>query len=219
MTPHYAHRAAERTEENEAVLQPELHGAATPAPLPPEPEPPPTVIPLPDVAPKPPEPQPDLPQQAPHTANAGQWRGLFFLPTESTDDFDAFYERLDEHYMPFNDEERVAVAKFAEARWALNRRKRVVEKIEEAIYAAAPNPANWSENDFKRLALADAYRQQAEKVVRRAQRDVELFVNTRFEESRWQTNRDLAERRLQLQKHRFGFALQKAGIGIKEAAA
>jgi hypothetical protein len=67
MTPHYAHCAAERENEKEAVREPELHGAAAPAPLPSEPELPPKVIPLPDKAP---EHQPDPPPQVPQTAKA-----------------------------------------------------------------------------------------------------------------------------------------------------
>ena len=220
MTSHYAHRASERNAEaKDPIPQPESHGAATPVPIPSEPEPLPSVIPLPDTAPKPPEPQPEIPRQAPHTANAGRWSALFFLPNESPDEFDAFYERLDNLYMPYNDEETVIVAKFAEARWALNRRKRVVERIEEALYQARPNPVDWSEEDFKRLARADAYRERGEKAARRLQKDVESFMRERNSDSKWQSKHDLAERHLQLQRQRFSFTMHQAGVGLKQATA
>ena len=64
MTPRYPLCAAERKKEKEAVSEPELHGAALPAPLPSEPELPPKMIPLPDEAP---EPEQDPPPQVPRT--------------------------------------------------------------------------------------------------------------------------------------------------------
>jgi len=216
MTPRSVHRAAERKHDG-AVSQTEMHGAATPAPLPPEPEPPPTFLPVPDVAPQVPDSQPQ-PHQAPPPATAA-WTGLFFTADESIEEFNEFYERLDDHYMPYNPEERVSVAKLAEARWALHRRKRVVESIEGELFSTTPNPAEWTEADFKRLALADAYRLQAERIVFRAQQNVDAFVRERGEDSKWQTSFDLAERRLHLQKQKFGFALHEAETRSKRTGA
>ncbi len=205
MTPQYIYdRAAARKEDEDrnTIPQPELHGAATPAPLPSEPEPPPNVVPLPNPA-EPVQPESKPPQ--PHTPIEvnGRWVGLFFLPNESPEEFTAFFERLDDYYMPFNEEERVCVAKFAEARWGLNRRKRVVESIEGALYAAHPNPNDWSESDFKRLALADAYRMQGEKIVQHCQRGVERFSKNRDSDSKWQTHYALDERRFDFEKQKF----------------
>ena len=215
MTPHSVRRAAERKQEA-AVKQTALHGAATPAPLPPEPEQPPVFIPLPDAAPSTPDSKPE-PPQAPEPA-AGQWE-IFLTADESRDEFDAFFERLDDHYMPYNPEERVLVAKLAECRWSLHRRKRAVESIEAALYKATPDPAQWSEADFRRLAIADAYRLQAEKLVCRAQRNVEAFVRNRLEDSKWQGYFDLADRRFHLQRQKFAFTLQQADKRAKHVHA
>ena len=222
MTPQYIYdRAAARKEHEEknAALQPELHGAATPAPLPPEPEaPPPSVLPAPD----PDQAKPESKPPQPHLPNTvqGRWVGLFFLPDESPEDFTAFFERLDDYYMPFNEEERACVAKFAEARWGLTRRKRVVENIESALYAAHPNPNDWSESDFKRLALADAYRMQGEKIVQHCQRSVERFSHNRDSDSKWQTQYALGERRFDFEKQKFEqLRHRKSESRAKKAAA
>ncbi len=215
MTTRFVRRAAERKHQG-AVKQTELQGAATPAPLPPEPEPLPTVVPLPDVAPKVPDSQPE-PHAAPPPATAA-WQGLFFTSGESIEEFNEFFERLDDHYMPYNPEERISVAKLAESRWSLHRRKRAVESIEAELYASTPGPATWTEADFKRLALADAYRLQAERVVFRAQQNVDAFIRERTEDSKWQSNFDLAERRLHLQKQKFAFALHESETRHKHIA-
>lgn len=215
MTPHPIHSAAERPETaDEDIHQPELHGAATPAPFPSEPEQPPQVIPLPDPQQEPEEPHahPDIPA-APKPVFYKHWRGVSLAPGELEDEFNQFYEALDDHYMPFNEEERVSVGKLAEARWALHRRKKVVETIESRLYAKTPNAADWTEADFRRLAVADAYRLRAERLVQLAQQNVNAFVTFRGEDSKWQAYFDLADRRYELEKANF------AALQTKEAAA
>ncbi len=215
MQPHHVHSAAERHEtETDVIHQPEAHGAATPAPFPSEPEQPPQVLPLPI-----PE-QPDDPQAQPQKIPASpkpiaykHWQGVSFVPGELEDEFNEFYERLDDYYMPFNDEERVFVGKLAEARWSLHRRKKVVEEIEARLYTKTPNAADWSEADFKRLAIADAYRLRAERLVSYAQANVNHYVTFRGEDSKWQAYFDLADRRFQLQRE----TLEKSKV--KRAAA
>ena len=217
MTPQNVFGAVER-HESDAV--PQLHGAATPVPLPSEPEPPPTAIPLPDkkrttdVPDSPEEPAPHFPQ-----APKGRWERMFFLAGESPDEFSEFHERLDNYYMPFNDEERVCVIKLAEARWALARRKRVVELVEGALYAANADPTKWSEADFKRLAAADEARLRAERIVRIAQQNVEGFNKIRDADAKWHNYYALAERRFEWEKRRDELGLTQPGTRTKEAAA
>jgi hypothetical protein len=210
MTPHSVSSAAER-KEKPTTPQTELHGAATPAPLPSEPEAPPQAIPLPDPNPKPPNAQPEIPSIPQPTFQ--RWQAMSFIAGETPDEFNEFYERLDDHYMPYNEEERLRVAKLAEARWVLHRRKKVVEAIEARLYADNPVAADWTEADFKRLALADAYRVRAERTVQQAQANVDAFVVFRGEDSKWQAYFDLADRRFQLEKENY------KATGIKKAAA
>lgn len=211
MTPPQISSAAERPETGSDVIhQPELHGAAIPAPIPSEPEQSPQAIPL----PTPEEPdmpyfKPEVKPYAPPPKPYKTWQGLSLAPGESEDDFNIFYERLDDHYMPFNEEERVCVGKLAEARWALHRRKKVAEAIESRLYAKTPNAADWSEADFKRLAIADDYRLRAEKLVSLAHQKVHAYVSFRSEDSKWQAYFDLADRRFQLEKEKFERAQAK----------
>ena len=197
MTPSPVHRAAERTERT-------ADAAALPAPIPAEPEPLPTpVIPAPDVAqPDPDHPQGDWPKPAP-----SRYEGVV-LNHESFEEFLAFAENLEDHYMPFNQEERVFVGKLAEARWFSRRRKGVFESIESAVFAAQPDTSKWGEAEFRRLAVADSYRIQGEIAVQRAQEKVEEFMLQRISDYQYETDRDLAVRRLEVQKRRCEIAMR-----------
>jgi hypothetical protein len=181
------------------------------------------LIPVPRVEPAEPERDPNAPQPA-----ISRCEGLI-VQGETREEFNQFSERLDDHYMPFNYEERVSVGRLAECRWFLRRRRRVFESIETELYATQPDPSKWSEADFKRLALADSYRMKAEKAVWRAYEDVEGFLRQRIADYRFETNRDIAVRRLELQKRRFELAARvvemrerrttKAGHAVKGAVA
>jgi len=219
MTPSPVHRAAERTERTtDGPAAPQeadftVHGAAMPAPVPAEPESLPIpVIPAPDVAPPDPDhPQGDWPKPAP-----SRFEGVV-LPNESMDEFLAFAENLEDHYMPFSNEERVFVCKLAEARWFLRRRKRVFESVESAVFAAQPDTSKWGEAEFRRLAVADNYRIQGEIAVQRSQQKVEEFMLQRIKDYQYETDRDLAARRLELQKRKCDIAMRRSRASGKPA--
>ncbi len=204
MTPSPVHRAAERTErtaESPAVsyeADTTVNAAALPVPVPAEPEPlQMPVIPAPDVAP----PDPDQPESERPRHPPSRFEGVV-LNHESFEEFSSFVENLEDHYMPFNHEERVFVGKLAEARWFSRRRKKVFESIESALFAAQPDTSKWGEAEFRRLAVADSYRIQGEIAAQRAQEKVEEFMLRRISEYQYETDRDLAVRRLEVQKRR-----------------
>jgi hypothetical protein len=219
MTPSPVQRAVERQEESTdspAAFQQAnvtVYGAALPVPVPAEPEPIP-VIPAPDVAP----PDPDPPEPERHKRQAPTRYEGVVSNTESLEEFSTFAENLEDHYMPFNFEERVFVGKLAEARWFLRRRKRVFESIESALFAAHPDTSKWGEAQFKRLAMAENFRTQGEIAVQRALKKVEEFMLQRIKDYHFETNRDLANRRLDLQQRRCDVAMQNAVMRTTQAS-
>jgi hypothetical protein len=208
MTPSPS-RAAERKEKRTNA-----QGAAIPAPLPQKPEPTQPVLPLPDVQPAPAE-LPSPPENPPPTTS--RYDGVV-MAGESRQEFDAFCEHLHDYYMPYNAEEQVFVGKLAESRWFLRRRKRVFETVEAGLYAVQPDPTKWSEADFKRLALADSYRAQAERAVNGAHKHVEAFMRQRTDDYHFHAHRDLALDRFQLQVKKYEFSLWKAGLRPRSAS-
>ena len=206
MTPSPVHRAAERTDKTADLHRADttVNAAALPVPVPAEPEPSPMpVIPAPDVAP----PDPDKPESERPRHPPSRFEGVV-LSHESYEDFSAFVENLEDHYMPFNHEERVFVLKLAEARWFSRRRKKVFESIESALFAAQPDTSKWGEAEFRRLAVADNYRIQGEIAVQRAQQKVEEFMLQRVKDYQYETDRDIAVRRLEVQKRRCEIAMR-----------
>jgi hypothetical protein len=137
---------------------------------------------------------------------------------ESPEEFVEFGERLFNHYMPYDDEERVLVRKLVEGRWFLKRRRGVFDNVEAALYANQPDPAKWSEEDFNRLALADSYCVQAEQVVNRAQWKVDAFIRRRIDENRFQAKMDIAYNNFLLGRKKYEFSLWKAGLRPKTPA-
>ena len=162
-----------------------------------------------------PDSQPET--ETPPPPATSRYAGLL-IEGESPEDFDEFAERLFDHYMPYDHEERVLVRKLIESRWFLKRRNGVFDSVEAALYSAQPDPAKWSEEDFERLALADSYREQAEQNVNRAQRKVEAFVQKRIDESRFQAKMDIAYNKFLLGRKKYEFSLWRAGLRPKTAA-
>jgi hypothetical protein len=211
MTPRSVRRAVERNERRDAdkaehgsaIESPQA--AASPLPIPDEPEPAP-MLPVPVTIPPDEDTEKDVPPPA--TSRSQE----LLVAGESVQEFEEFSERLFNHYMPYDQEEQVLVGKLVESRWFLRRRKEAFEKLEADLYAAEPNPAQWSEADFQRLALADNYRNEAELVAGRAQRRVQAFTRERVEDQRFHIKQNLALSQLELAKKKYQLQLWKAGL-------
>ena len=90
------------------------------------------------------------------------------------------------------------------------RRQRSQRAIEADVHASQPDPAKWSEVEFKRIALSDRYLTQAIRAYNRALKNVESFAKERAKSVRWEAMHDLALQRLQLQQAKHEFAVAKA---------
>jgi hypothetical protein len=210
MTPRSLPRAGER--KTKQIIQP----AVAPMPIPYEPEPVP-VLPPPEVE-LPPVSIPD-PASAPSGARvknerkdategvpptsaqsnaAGNSTGSQI--SESIEDFFELAASLVEHYHPATVHECSLVEDLACERWFLLRRQRAFNAIEAGVYETQSEPAKWSETEFKRLALADRYRMQAERTFESALDRVQSFCKERVTNYRWEAMYDLAVRHLEFEK-------------------
>ena len=173
--------------------------ATRPAPVPSEPETKPLVQPAPKVQPAEAEPESEPRPPQPTTAQ--------------------LLDVLEDYYLPSNPEERVFIAKLAACRMSAYQRQFVLERTEAAIYSRQSDPSKWKEADFRRLALADSYRKQAEEALERAQKNVDQFMHQREYDCHWVTTHELAERRYELYKRQYELGFRVAALREQRAAA
>jgi hypothetical protein len=136
---------------------------------------------------------------------------------ERLEDFLNLTDTLITHFKPSNPEEQHLVEDLAHGRWMLWRRQRAQRAIEADVHNSQPDPAKWTETEFKRIALSDRYLTQATRAYQRALKNVEAFAKERAKSFRWQAMHDLALQRLQLQQSKHEFALSNAIAKEQEA--
>jgi methionyl-tRNA formyltransferase len=129
---------------------------------------------------------------------------------ERLEDFFKLTDNLITHFKPANPEEQHLVEDLAHGRWMLWRRQRAQRAIEADVHASQPDPAKWTETEFKRIALTDRYLTQATRAYQRALKNVESFAKERAKSFRWQAMHDLALERLHLQEAKHKLAVAKA---------
>jgi len=129
---------------------------------------------------------------------------------ERLEDFLKLTDTLISHFKPSNPEEQHLIEDLAHGRWMLWRRQRAQRAIEADVHASQPDPAQWTETEFKRIALSDRYLTQATRAYQRALKNVESFAKERAKSFRWQTMHDLALQRLHLQQSKHEFAMASA---------
>jgi hypothetical protein len=137
---------------------------------------------------------------------------------ERLEDFHSLVASLVDHYQPASTLERSLVEDLAHGRWVFWRRQRAFTNIESAVYAFQPNEGKWTEAEFKRIALADRYRTNAERSFNRALKNVEAFSKERVKNFRWEATYDLAVRRLELARKKRELAVEKEARRAKKLA-
>ena len=127
------------------------------------------------------------------------------IPGEDPAAFDALLAGLLADYCPDSVESRLLIENAALAHWFLLRRQRAFAAIEAAVYENEPDQAKWSDEHLKRLALADRYKTQAERALKRALANVEIWRKARYGEAendrrhaQREAELDLKERRIAL---------------------
>lgn len=132
---------------------------------------------------------------------------------ENESDFHALLTQLLDDYQPDTPESHLWVENAAKAHWFLWRRQRAYNAIESSVYQQQPDPAAWTEEHIKRLSLADRYKTQAERAMKRAQTYLDQRLKSQRAESvrhqknaQWQAAQDIRERRMTLQEQKFELA-------------
>ena len=139
--------------------------------------------------------------------------------------FEALLEGLFNDYCPDTLESRLFVEQVAIAQWFLWRRERAYNAIETAVYESEPDESKWTAEHLRRLALADRYKTQAERALKRALNNVGTWQKTARQEAdrqrrrfQWEAEQDIRERRVMLQEQKLEFArIRKAHHGFRFA--
>jgi hypothetical protein len=135
------------------------------------------------------------------------------VPGENSADFEALLNGLLDDHRPDTLESRLLTEQVAIAQWFLWRRLRAYNAIETAVYESEPNEANWTDQHLKRIALADRYKTQAERALKRALDNMGRWQKTRQRKadsdrrrSQWEAEQAVRERRVALQEQKLELA-------------
>jgi len=104
------------------------------------------------------------------------------LPTERIEDLQALENIWHKSYNPTNEAERHLVQELAHADWFLQRATRAYASVEAGLYAANPNPAEWTEAQDRKLGRYLRYKTAHTNNVIRCQKRVEDYRKARLAE-------------------------------------
>jgi hypothetical protein len=209
-----AERKAKEAASNAAATlpNPDNRTAAAPIPIPDEAETVP-VIPLPDIE-KPLDSELDPRFPIPTTAQEFRQR-LEMVGDEDPECFDFLREILDRHYNPTTMHTQALVEDLARARWLVLRRERILNAIEAETHQTQPDATKWSEDQFKRISLADGHLAQAERAYRNALENAYPLVRERIESYQWELTFDLHVREFEFEKKKLELAMLQAQADVR----
>ena len=139
------------------------------------------------------------------------------IGSERQEDYNALVADFVTEFKPTTAYTRGLVEDAAHARWMLWRKQRAYNALEAHIYQACPEEAVWDEDIFRRIALADRYRTNAERAFKRAITNVETLRKLNFTEQdrelrriRWEQNQEAKQAGIQLTSLKKELDLAKA---------
>jgi hypothetical protein len=139
------------------------------------------------------------------------------VPGENPADFEALLNSLTDDYRPDTEQSRLFVENLATAHWLLARRQRACNAVEAAVYGDQPDEAQWTDAHHKRLALANRYKVQAERSLKRALNNLEGLqkwsragADRERRREQWAAEQAIRERRMTLQEQNFELAKSRA---------
>ncbi len=122
--------------------------------------------------------------------------GTLLLPTERIEDLQALENTWHKSYNPTTEAERHLVQELAHADWFLQRATRAYASVESGLYAANPNPAEWTEAQDRKLGRYLRYKTAHTNNVIRCQKRVEDYRKARLAEKAAAEKSQLAQERL-----------------------
>ncbi len=118
------------------------------------------------------------------------------LPTESEEDLKALEVIWLKTYNPSSEAERHLVQELAHADWFLQRATRAYNDVESGLFAANPNPAEWTEAQDRKLGRFLRYKTAHTNNVIRCQKRVEDFRKARLAEKTATEKSSLTQERI-----------------------
>ena len=118
------------------------------------------------------------------------------LPTESAEDLKALEVIWLKAYNPITDAERHLVQELAHADWFLQRSTRAYADVEAGLYAATPNPVDWTEAQERKLGRFLRYKTAHTNNVIKCRKAVEDYRKARLSEKASEQKSALTQERL-----------------------
>jgi len=127
------------------------------------------------------------------------------MPSESADDLKALEIIWLKAYNPVTDAERHLVQELINADWLLQRATRAYADVESGLYKANPNPAEWTEQQDRKLGRYLRYKTAHTNNVIRCQKRIEDYRKARLlEKANLEKSALAIERLKKLQKQNSG---------------
>jgi len=108
--------------------------------------------------------------------------GTLILPTENEQDFHALETLYVKAYNPQSEHERHLVQDIVIADWMLQRATRAHAQVESGLYAATPNPAEWTELQERKLGRHIRYRTAQTNILAKCRKALEDYRKARAAE-------------------------------------
>jgi hypothetical protein len=139
-------------------------------------------------------PSPDASAPSPSSRNAMKHgccaNNTLLLPTESEEDLKALEVIWLKAYNPASEAERHLVQELAQADWFLQRATRAYADVEAGLYAANPNPVDWTEAQERKLGRFLRYKTAHTNNVIRCRKAVEDYRKARAAEQTRQEKKE-----------------------------
>jgi hypothetical protein len=134
-----------------------------------------------------------------------------FLKGENPDEFFALLQNAFEQHQPVFDQEAALVTDLVRARWVLDRRVRVADRLESALFNSKPDGANsLTAADVGGINHFDRYVTQADRRLNRALKGLQLVKKMKRDESLWPLQLELQQIKLAAEAERFNLVCEKA---------
>jgi hypothetical protein len=120
------------------------------------------------------------------------------LPSESIEDFHALETAWRNTYQPQDETTTNLVDQLVTAEWLYRRSVRTLTDIQAQIFAAEPNPLNWTDAHHKAITRFERYRTANQNAFARARKAVEDLRRNRATESQREERSQIAKVRLKV---------------------
>jgi hypothetical protein len=109
---------------------------------------------------------------------------VLILKHENVADYKALEATWFKAYTPTTDAEKRLIQQLVNADWFSERATRAIASFESQLFNENPNPADWTEDQLKRLALLTRYQTARANAVIKARKAVEDFRKNRAREEK-----------------------------------